>query len=121
MNIDKILYETTRSIYSVEDKMSIASIILFCYKLGNLKFSELLYTEDHSRFIESLNDEYNNYEIDLSVRLNDKNVRDCFNATIKKVAEKYDQDGYLKALFNRDEFAVTIEGIINTDFSKALC
>ena len=33
MKIEPIIYETTRGIYSVEDKLSIASLILFSWKL----------------------------------------------------------------------------------------
>lgn len=118
MNIHNILYDTTRSIYSVEDKLSIATIILFCYKSSSLNFANLLYTDNHLKFIEDLNDEYKEYEIDLSVKLEDKNIRNCFQTTLEKVRERFDKDGYYKALFEGDEFALVIEEIVNYNFNE---
>ena len=118
MKIEPIIYETTRGIYSVEDKLSIASLILFCWKLGNKRFCELLYTNNHEKFISDLSEEYSKYEIDLSVKLADKQIKKCFEKTIQKVIEKYDADGYLKALYQRDEFALVIDQIVNYHFDK---
>ena len=118
MKIEPIIYETTRGIYSVEDKLSIASLILFCWKLGNQRFCELLYTDNHEKFISELSEEYSKYEINLSIKLADKQIKNCFEKTIQKVKEKYDSDGYLKALYQRDEFAVVIDQIVNYHFDK---
>ena len=46
MKIEKIIYDTTRGIYSVEDKLSIATIFIFCWKLSSKYFAELLYTDN---------------------------------------------------------------------------
>lgn len=116
MEIEPIIYETTRGIYSVEDKLSIVSLILFCWKLGNKTFCKLLYTNNHEKFISELNNKYSKYEIDLSIKLSNKLIRNCFYKTIEKVKEKYDSDGYLKALYNEDEFALVVEEIVNYNF-----
>ena len=118
MKIEPIIYETTRGIYSVEDKLSIASLILFCWKLGNKRFCELLYTDNHEKFISDLSEEYSKYEIDLSVKLADKQIRNSLIKTIEKVREKEDKDGYLKALYEGDEFALVIDEIVNYNFDK---
>jgi len=118
MKIEPIIYDTTREIYSVEDKLSIASIFLFCWKLGNKTLSELLYTDNHKKFIDNLIQKYSEYDIDLTVRLDDKNVNNSFYKTIEKVKKKYDDNGYLEALFNKDEFAIVIEEIVNYNFDK---
>ena len=118
MNINQILIDSTRSIYSVEDKLSIATIFIFCNKVNRAVFAELLYTKDHEVFIKKLNDDYKEYEVDFSIRLHDRNVKECFYKTISKVIEKYDDDGFLKALYNKDDFAVMINKISSCDFSK---
>lgn len=113
MKIEKIIYDTTRGIYSVEDKLSIATIFIFCWKLSNKHFAELLYTNDHLIFIEKLSQEFSKAEIDLSIRLNDKNIRDAFYKTLEEVKLKYDANGFFKALYSKDEYAISIEKIIN--------
>ena len=118
MKIEPIIYHTTREIYNIEDKLSIASLILFCRKLGSKVFCKLLYTDNHEEFISKLSSEYEGYGIDLSIKLNDKLIREGFYKTIEKVKEKYDVDGYLKALFEGDEFAVVIDEIVNYNFDN---
>lgn len=120
MQIEKIIYDTTRSIYSVEDKLSISTLFIFCYKRSRKLFAELLYTDDHLSFIDKLNSEHSDYEVDFSIRLSDKNVRECFYATLEKVKEKYDDDGFYKALFEGDEFAVVIADIADNSFPQAM-
>ena len=118
MEIENIIYDTTREIYSVEDKLRIATIFLFCNQKDSKLFAELLYTDNHEQFIDNLNTEYQEYEIDFSIRLNDRNVNNSFNKTLEKVKEKYDPDGYYKALFENDPFALVIYDIVNYDFDK---
>ncbi len=118
MKIEPIIYETTRGIYSVEDKLSIASLILFSWKLGSKTFCKLLYTNDRSKFIADLSAEYKNYDIKLEVNLADKQIRNSLIKTIEKVREKEDKDGYLKALYEGDEFALVIDEIVNYNFDK---
>ncbi len=115
MNIEDIIFHTTREIYSVEDKLRIATIFIFCWQFNSRLFAELLYTSDHKKFISDLNQKYLKYEIDLTIRLEDKNINNCFFRTLESVKEKYDPDGYYNALFNGDEFAIVISQIVNID------
>ena len=118
MKVTDIIYQTTRVIYSVEDKLRIATLFLFCEKLGSKKLAELLYCDCFETFIDNLNDEYKEYNVDFNVRLEDKNVSNCFFKTIEVYKYKNDKDGYLKALFNNDPFAIAIQEIINYRFDK---
>lgn len=118
MRIEDIIYNTTREILNVEDKLKIATIFLFCDKLGSEKLSQLLYTKNHELFIEGLNNEYSEYEVDLAVNFSNPNVKSAFYKTLEKVKEKWDSNGFLKALFERDEFALAICEIINYQFDK---
>ena len=118
MEIEKIIYETTREIYSVEDKLSIATLFIFCYKVSSIKFSELLYTKNKSKFIDELNNHYKNYEVDFKIRLDDRNIKNCFNKTLEKVIQKYDDNGFYKALFEKDPFALVICDIVNYNFDR---
>ena len=118
MNIEPIIYETTRGMYSVEDKMSIASLILFCWKLGGTTFCELLYTDNHEKFIADLNTKYDDYKIDLSINLTNKQIKTCFENTLEKVKEKYDSGGFYKALYEGDEYAIVIGEIVKSNFNK---
>lgn len=111
--INTIILHTTRGIYSVEDKLSITTLFVFSYKMGSKRFAELLYCNNHAEFIDKLNKEYEDYEVDFSVRLSDKNVSDCFQKTLHKVIEKFDIDGYYKAIYCQDAYALAIEDIIN--------
>ena len=118
MKIEPIIYETTRGIYSVEDKLSIASLILFSWKLGSKTFCKLLYTKDYSKFIADLSNDYKDFDIKLDVRLEDKQIKNSLIKTIEKVREKEDKDGYLKALYEGDKFALVIDEIVNYNFDK---
>ncbi len=120
MKIENIIYETTRGIYSIEDKLSIGTIFIFCWKLSSKLFSELLYTDNHEEFVSKLNSLYKNYDVDFSIRLHDKNVRDCFFKTLEKVKEIYDANGFFKALHEEDEFAVVVNEITNHKNLKVL-
>lgn len=118
MQIENIIYDTTRAIFNVEDKLRIATIFLFCEKLNAKKFAELLYTEDHERFIKDLGNEYEKYEVDFTIKFSDKVVKECFYKTLQKVKEKYDDNRYYKALFENDPFAIVIDEIVNYDFDS---
>lgn len=118
MKIEKIIYETTREVYSVEDKLSIAVIFLFCEKLGNKKLAELIYTDNHKRFLSDLIFEYKNYDVDLFVNFDNQNVKNSFYKTLEKVKKEVDSNGFLKALHEKDEFALVIDDILNYDFNK---
>lgn len=118
MKIEPIIYETTRGLYSVEDKLSIASLILFSWKLGSKTFCKLLYTKDYIGFIADLSNEYKDFDINLDIRLEDKQIKNSLIKTIEKVREKYDNDGYLKALYEGDKFALVIAEIVNYNFNS---
>lgn len=116
MEIESILYHTTRPLNNVEDKLRIATLFLFCYKMSSKKFAELLYTGSHEEFINELQHEYSEHKVDFTIGLNDRDIRRCFITTLEKVIEKYDPDGYYKALFDGDEFALVIDEIVNYNF-----
>lgn len=118
MEIEKIIYETTREIYSVDDKLRIATIFLFCEKLGNIKLSELLYTNNHEKFILDISDEFKNYDVDFEINFSNPNVKSSFYKTLEKVKLSIDDNGFLKAIYNKDEYALVINDIVNYDFSK---
>ena|SRR6056297_1388855 len=117
MKIEPIIYETTRFIDRLEDKLSIATLVLFSWKLGNKTFCELLYTKDLEDFIFNLSQEYKEYDIQLEVRLQDKQIKEALVKTIEKVREKYDSDGFLKALYEGDAYAVVIDEIVNYNWN----
>lgn len=118
MKIEKIIYDTTREIFNLEDKLRIATIFLFCEKIGSSKLAELLYTENTEKFILKVADEYKNYEVDLTINFENPNVKSAFYKTLERVKKECDSNGFLEALFNKDEFALVIEGIVNYNFNK---
>lgn len=118
MRIEDIIYDTTREVLNVEDKLRIATVFLFCAKLGPEKLSQLLYTKNHASFIDELNNEYAEYEVDLSVNFSNPNLKSAFYKTLEKVKEKWDSNGFLKALYEGDEFAIVICEIVNYVFDK---
>jgi hypothetical protein len=118
MRIEQIIYDSTREILNVEDKLRIATLFLFCDKLGSKKLSELLYSNNHILFIEDLNNEYSNYEIDFNINFNNTNVYRSFYKTLDKVKSKWDSNGFLKALYERDPYALVICDIVNYNFEK---
>ena len=118
MEIEKIILHTTREIYNVHEKLSIAAIFIFCYKKGSKQFAELLYTNNYRKLIKNLNEKYLDYDIIFDVNFDNVNVNNSFNKTIKEVQRKYDSDGFYKALFNKDPFALVINNIVNYNFDK---
>lgn len=118
IRIEDIIYDTTREVLNVEDKLRIATVFLFCDKLGPEKLSQLLYTKNHASFIDDLNNEYAEYEVDFSVNFSNPNIKSSFYKTLERVKEKWDSDGFLKAISEGDEFALVICEIINYEFDK---
>jgi hypothetical protein len=118
MKIEQIIYDTTREVLNVEDKLRIATVFLFCDKLGSKKLSQLLYSKNHSSFIDELNKEYQGYEVDFNVNFSNPNIKSAFYKTLEKVKEKWDSNGFLKGLSEGDEFALVICEIVNYQFDK---
>ena len=116
-NITNIIYQTTREINNVEDKLRIATIFLFCDKVSSVKFAELLYCDDKEKFVNDLQKDYKHYEVDFYINLKNFNVKRAFEKTLEEVIKKEDATGYYKALFEKDLFALVIQEIINYDFS----
>lgn len=108
MKIEEIIYETTRDLLNVEDKLRIATVFLFCEKMSNIKMAELLYGRNPEKFVNSLNVEYAAYEVDFTIDFANKNIKIAFENTRKKVSEKYDSDGFYRAVFRKDDFAMAI-------------
>ena len=118
MKIEQIIYHTTRGVLNVEDKLSIATLFLFCEKLGIQKLAELLYNDDLEHFIDNLQEQYSDYDVDFTIRLNKKEIHDALFKTLDKYKEKNDSNGFLKAVHNKDEFAMVICDIVNYKFDK---
>jgi len=118
MKIEKIIYETTRYLLNIEDKLSIATIFLFCEKIGTKKLAQLLYCNCLETFIDDLQNEYKDYDVDFTIRLDKKEICDAFFKTLDKYKEKNDSTGFLKAVHNKDEFAIVICDIVNYRFDK---
>ena len=116
-NITNIIYQTTREINNVEDKLRIATIFLFCDKVSSVKFAELLYCDDKEKFVNDLQKDYKHYEVDFYINFSNINVKRAFEKTLEEVIKKEDATGYYKALFEKDLFALVIQEIINYDFS----
>lgn len=117
MKIEEIVYDTTRELINFEDKLRIATLFLFCEEQGVVRLAELLYTDNHEKFIENLMDEHSSYDIDLRLDFANKNIKNAFELTLKSVREKIDDDRFLKAIYDGDEFALAICDILNFDFS----
>lgn len=118
MKIEDIIYDTTREVLNVEDKLRIATVFLFCDRLGSEKLSQLLYCKNHSSFIDDLNNEYVDYEVDFTINFSNPNVKSAFYKTLEKVKEKWDANGFLKAIHEKDPFALAICEIVNYRFDK---
>lgn len=114
MKIEDIIYDTTREVFNVEDKLRIATVFLFCEKIGPEKLSQLLYAKNHASFIQGLNKEYAAYKVDFTVNFSNPNVKNAFFKTLEKVKEKWDSDGFYKAIAMGDKYALAICQIINT-------
>ena len=118
MKIEKIIYDTTRGVLNIEDKLSIATLFLFCEKIGTKKLAELLYCDCLETFMDDLQDEYKDYDVDFTIRLEKREVQDAFFKTLDKYKEKNDSNGFLKAVHNKDEFAMVICEIVDYEFDK---
>jgi len=118
MKIEDIIYDTTREIFNVEDKLRIATVFIFCEQVGIKKLSEFLYSKNHQQFIDDLNNEYLEYEVDFTLNFSNPNIKNAFYKTLEKVKDKWDSDGLLRAISEGDEFALVICDICNYKFDK---
>lgn len=120
MRIEDIIYDTTREVFNLEGKLSIATIFIFCWKLSSYHFAKLLYSENSENFIEELQKEFDKYDIILQVDFSNPNISNAFHKTLDAVKKQYDTDGFYKALFDGDEFAVEIDKMINNKLIKSI-
>ena len=118
MKIEQIIYDTTRNVLNLEDKLSIATLFLFCEKLGSKRLSELLYCNCIETFIDDLQNEYKYFDVDFTIRLEKREVQDAFFKTLDKYKEKNDSNGFLKAIHENDPFALVICEIVDYRFDK---
>ncbi|MNX23735.1 hypothetical protein D3C86_537420 [compost metagenome] len=116
MEIEKIIYETTRGCLNLEDKLSIATIFIFCEKSGVRKLAELLYNDCIETFLDDMQEEYINYDVDFSIRLDKREVSNAFFLTLDKYKEKNDSSGFYKAVYEKDPYALVICDIVNYKF-----
>ena len=112
MKIEKIIYQTTRELNTVQEKLSITNIFLFCYQYDDIVFANLLYSKNKETFIANLMEELKDYDVNLKVDFSNPNIKSAFYKTLEKVIEKYDSDGYYKALHYRDVWAQTVYEIV---------
>lgn len=108
-----ILYHQSRGLTDLTDKLSIASIFIFCEQSDAYDYAELLYGNNPENFIAELNDRYKEYEIDFTVRFERGNVKDAFDSVREAVKKKFDSNGFYKALYERDEFAIVTLELVN--------
>lgn len=118
MKIEDIIYDTTRELFNVDDKLRIATIFLFCRSLGSETLSKLLYAKNHQKFIECIQNDYKDYEVDLLVNFQNPNIKNAFYKTLEKVKDQWDSNGFLKAISEKDPYALVICEISNTHFDK---
>lgn len=118
MKIEDIIYETTRGLLNLEDKLRIGTIFLFCKEQGSERLSQLLYAKDHSQFIDDLNREYEQFGVDFTINFQNENIKSAFYETLEKVKGKWDANGFLKAIAEGDEYALAICKVINYPFNK---
>ena len=77
-----------------------------------------MYTKDYSGLIADLSEEYKDYDVKLKIRLEDRQINNALTKTIEKVREKEDADGYLKALYEGDKYAIYIDELVNYNFNN---
>jgi hypothetical protein len=119
MEMHKIIYETTRELLNVEDKLNIATVFLFCQNHTPKLFSDLLYSKNHSKFIHDLNCEFEKFGVVFNVDFTNKNIKSAFDKTLKKVIENEDKDGWYKAISEGDAYALEICSIVSYNFGQA--
>jgi hypothetical protein len=114
--IEGIIYDTTRELHSVEHKINIASLFIFCYYYGSKEFARLLYG-DAEKLIEELRLRLEDYEIKIELDLSQKNIKNAFEKTKEKVISKFDKDLFLFSIYNGDDYALAVLEIVER-FSK---
>lgn len=116
MTIEDIIYNTTRELTNIEDKLRITTIFLFCKKLSAVELAELLYTDTPEKYIVELNREFP--LVDLHINFKNRNVKNAFYKTLEEIRKKWDEDGFLKALYEKDEFALICAELADFDFEE---
>ena len=88
----------------------------FMYSAGE-EFEKTI-NDDLEYFIDNLQEQYSDYDVDFTIRLNKKEIHDALFKTLDKYKEKNDSNGFLKAVHNKDKFAMVICDIVNYKFDK---
>ena len=118
MKVEDIIYQTTRELINLEDKLRIATLFIFCESIGTRKIAELLYCDCFQTFIDNLSEDYKNYGVDFIIRMEDKNVSNAFFKTIEVYKEKNDKTGFYKAVYENDPYAIAILDIVSDKLDK---
>ena len=105
--IVEIMYDSCRNLRNIEDKIKVSSTFIFCY-YDSIEFANLLYTDNLDSFFEDLLSRYNDVVefIDLRKSLEDKEFKRAFDKTRQDCIKKFDSNGFYKAVFKKDEFAL---------------
>ena len=104
------LYDNLRSIYNVSEKIIISNIILTAYYNAKV-FAELLYgTHDlgywHGRINAYFQEKLQITDNVLPYVNLGENEKNCFKNVVASCRKIFDYNGYYKALYEEDEFAV---------------
>ena len=104
--IEDIIYHTTRGVIGVTDKLDVAVLFLYAFKHSMEALAELMYSKNTQSFIDKHNKILSDYGISLNVNMKDSSIREAVNLTIKDVRKHWDDEGFYKALYDRDPFAI---------------
>ena len=108
----KAVYNNLRAIPNMTDKLAITNIFLTAYHDGKM-FADLLYGgNDLQHWLERINDFFGQ-----SIGTTDKllristitfNEKNCFRDMVEESKKAFDNDGYYKALYGGDEYAIAV-------------
>ena len=105
--LNAILYENTRQLHSIDEKLGIASIILLA-KCDSMIYSKFIYSnQNYDSLVEAVQNMTAGYDIDFyELSTNKKDLVNDVLSTIKNELKLLDNDKYYENLHNKDEFAV---------------
>ena len=108
----KVVYNNLRAIPNVTDKIAVTNIFLTAYYDGRM-FADLLYSaNDLQYWLERINDFFRQ-SLDtrdklLGISTITSNENNCFRDMVKESRKAFDDDGYYKALYEGDEYAIAV-------------